>query len=1015
MAQTAVLKIKLDIEGGKQIELSVQNIKELKEAIKTLKDTRANLEIGSDGFKEASKQIAILETALKSVTKTAETSADAINRAQDELNEPPKAIGYYRQLQNELVVLKNRFKDLNEAQAKGAVGQALAQQVNEISSKLKGLDANLGDYQRNIGNYASGFDTVAGGITKVVGVASTAIGLLQGGSKIIETARAFEKLGAILNQSFKGDTFAASSAFNEIKDLAAQTPQSLQQLTEGFLILSRDGVKPTVNELRKLTDLAVSQGKDITQLAEAVQDAQGGEFARLQEFGIRAKTAGDQITFAFQNQVETFKKGSPEIAKFIASLGDLPGIAGSSAAIAKTLDGAISNLGDNFDRIFAALGSGGGILQGFVNGLNSMLSAVVDFVEVPLSEQLREEQLEFNGLIDVLKSTTAGVDAQNIAKSELVRRFPEYIKTVNDEKNGQIDLARTLELGNRLFEQRIFLQSEEEKTTQFVKDRIERAQRLVDLQKDLSAAQAEYSKQVAASSAAVSSQFSGPNSVAVSAADAKRRIEGNIEALKKERAELEKAEADFKAGQKDRAAAVFGSAQAADDAANAFAKYKEESIKGAAVTKAVSESAKLAAGSIAFLEKQISDISEKINKSPKLDLGLVEKLNVAKAELERAKKLLASAELDVFAKSKGIDIEQLNANIKASGDVVVIPSEAEIQSATISQKGKDDLKRETENALLAVDFPILSDEQLKAKEEENKVLEEFRQQQQKAAQDDREKAARDEEEAKQRKIKNIQEVGEIAATVANSLLEIENARIEKTLNAEKSAIDKEYEAKIKAADGNAVLQDQLRKEQEAKTLAAEKKAAEQRKKIAQKEAIIQYALALIKTAGNPFQIAAATAIFLANIAAIQAQQFAKGGKVKKLGSGIIKERPNAPTTAGGDNILAYLKAGEMVLNEQQQQRAKMLGGGDFFHKIGVPNAGRPYPLQVPQRFATGGTVATSQTITVQTELSEESINLIASRIATQTAVQVGAATEAAIMAASNEAQRKAQFEARLNG
>ena len=60
--------------------------------------------------------------------------------------------------------------------------------------------------------------------------------------------------------------------------------------------------------------------------------------------------------------------------------------------------------------------------------------------------------------------------------------------------------------------------------------------------------------------------------------------------------------------------------------------------------------------------------------------------------------------------------------------------------------------------------------------------------------------------------------------------------------------------------------------------------------------------------------------------------FYDGGRVP-YGTGGTITGQNIPTQRGGDNILATVKSGEVILNEQQQQRA---GGSAFFNSIGVP-------------------------------------------------------------------------------
>jgi hypothetical protein len=80
----------------------------------------------------------------------------------------------------------------------------------------------------------------------------------------------------------------------------------------------------------------------------------------------------------------------------------------------------------------------------------------------------------------------------------------------------------------------------------------------------------------------------------------------------------------------------------------------------------------------------------------------------------------------------------------------------------------------------------------------------------------------------------------------------------------------------------------------------------------------------------------------AQVGIIAAQKFAAGGKV--LSGEKIKGSQNVPTQSNGDNMLAYVRTGEVILNERQQAA---LGGPGVFASIGVPGfepayKNRPY-------------------------------------------------------------------------
>jgi hypothetical protein len=86
------------------------------------------------------------------------------------------------------------------------------------------------------------------------------------------------------------------------------------------------------------------------------------------------------------------------------------------------------------------------------------------------------------------------------------------------------------------------------------------------------------------------------------------------------------------------------------------------------------------------------------------------------------------------------------------------------------------------------------------------------------------------------------------------------------------------------------------------------------------------------------------------IAAIEAQEFAQGGRVFS-GEKIPNSAKNISTRSSGDNVAAYVKTNEVVLNERQQAA---LGGDSTFAAIGVrgfAQGGLIEPLQPPTRLS----------------------------------------------------------------
>jgi hypothetical protein len=128
------------------------------------------------------------------------------------------------------------------------------------------------------------------------------------------------------------------------------------------------------------------------------------------------------------------------------------------------------------------------------------------------------------------------------------------------------------------------------------------------------------------------------------------------------------------------------------------------------------------------------------------------------------------------------------------------------------------------------------------------------------------------------------------------------------------------------------LQQQLqREEKNADQIAkakeeAEKESAKREKAMAIIQSLIATALAIAKANPNIPLMILAGITGAAQTAAIAAQPLATGGVVGKLNGeivqfasgGIVKSKGNIKPLTNGDNVLATLKTGEVVLNKQQQ-------------------------------------------------------------------------------------------------
>lgn len=262
----------------------------------------------------------------------------------------------------------------------------------------------------------------------------------------------------------------------------------------------------------------------------------------------------------------------------------------------------------------------------------------------------------------------------------------------------------------------------------------------------------------------------------------------------------------------------------------------------------------------------------------------------------------------------------------------------------------------------------------------------------------------DEEKEKRRELQ--QAALDAAGTIAGAIFEIERNRIEQQEEAQISALDTEFAKRREAAAGNAELLAKIDADYAKKKEAIEKEAARKRKQNAIVEAVIQGALAVVKSLPN-LVLAALTAVATAaQIAVISSQNFAGGGIPMFKKSGIFGGRRHSMGGTKGvfdDGTQIEVERDEVfvILNRRASADINKLSAFNAMH------GGR--------RFDTGGildfTPQFGQTINGQSggvfvvaEFTDEQIDILSGRIADRT----GAATQTAVIAGLDDRNRTAE-------
>lgn len=238
-----------------------------------------------------------------------------------------------------------------------------------MSNKLKEAEGNADKLDNKMGDLNSTIKKI--GVT--VASAFALDKLMEFGGNVVKTLSEFEKYDAVLANTL-GSKSEAKQSMADITEFASKTPFQVNELTGAYVKLANMGFKPTMEQMTKLGDLASSTGKGFDQLAEAVIDAQTGEFERLKEFGVKASKDGDNVTFMFKNQTTTVKNNTAAIQEYLLGLGDITGVSGAMAAISETTGGQISNMEDSIDALYLTIGTAlKPVISDIVAGISSFV------------------------------------------------------------------------------------------------------------------------------------------------------------------------------------------------------------------------------------------------------------------------------------------------------------------------------------------------------------------------------------------------------------------------------------------------------------------------------------------------------------------------------------------------------------------------------------------------------------------------------------------------------------------
>ncbi|WP_428657612.1 hypothetical protein [Runella sp.] len=360
MTLEEVARLRLEILGDESADTIDGLQKGLKEINSEMRLLELNGEKGSETWKEMKRLQKDVNEEIKEMTRNIDLNDASMNELTARSRQLNRELGNLTVGSEEWI---DKLKQISEVDEK-------IDGTREAMKRIKGEGEEQTDFWTSFkANFSAAFtvDAITGAIGSVIDF----------GREIFETAGKFERYEAVLKNAL-GTQEAATKVMDNIKQLAASTPFTVDELTESYVKYVNRGLQPTMAEMTKMGDIAASQGKSFDQLTEAILDATTGEFERLKEFGIQASKNGEEVELSFKGVQKTIANTPEAIKETLLSFGELEGVMGGMVAISGTLEGKASNLGDNFDALKIILGD---VLKPVFLGVMDAMNAGIEIVK----------------------------------------------------------------------------------------------------------------------------------------------------------------------------------------------------------------------------------------------------------------------------------------------------------------------------------------------------------------------------------------------------------------------------------------------------------------------------------------------------------------------------------------------------------------------------------------------------------------------------------------------------------
>lgn len=252
---------------------AVKNVAELKDYIKFLKEQINDTNTTLDENKEYVGALTQAQNQLKDIMHTSALTAEELHGKLDLSN------ATYNDLVHTLAELKKAWRSTADEQERSKLANA----INAVNEKLKGLDESVGSYKRNVGNYANSIASISGLFGQAGGTAKTmanGVNLVTNGFKAMSATPVIAILGAIITlfdklknslKSSEDNINAVTIAFAPFKSVSDLVTRTMQYLAQSIAKVG-EGLTWVLDKLGLISDAMKARQAEAKESIQLEQD-----------------------------------------------------------------------------------------------------------------------------------------------------------------------------------------------------------------------------------------------------------------------------------------------------------------------------------------------------------------------------------------------------------------------------------------------------------------------------------------------------------------------------------------------------------------------------------------------------------------------------------------------------------------------------------------------------------------------------------------------------------------------